>query len=335
VTVSTPGPRAGDSGSGASPGSASSVSAAVLTPEQLASLTGWSFAVWSEQAASHALLVPGAAFLGSATGSLGLQPRFNFRGPGGMRLVASAAASLSFEYTPPNAPTGRRLDWSDLRLSLSAPVVVREPRTGLGVTPSVSLTLPTSLPSLFSNTLAVLGAGVSLNRNLQEGRWVLTYGLSGSRGLHARAEGGPAPGAALPRDPEGVPLFLCRAGAESCAGLGLNSPWMLSNRLGALFLPSERWFLSAGASLAHVWSYAAAEAADPFTSPHARPGMGRSDLLSLSAGAGLNLSAQWSLSAGFSFAGLPLSRDQRTLSVLEPAAWLRAAGYSLSVSALY
>jgi hypothetical protein len=306
-------------------------------------MAGWSLAAGLDHSFGHALLTPGGGWLGAAVGSLGVQPRLNFRGPAGVRLMASASASVSFEYTPPGNPTGRRFDWSDLRLGLNAPAVWRQPAWGLALTPGLSVTLPTSLRSQWAGTLGVLSAGLGLTR--AHGPWQLSLQVNGARGLHRTQAVGPqapAPGAPLRRDADGRPLYLLRAGEQLGVGPGLNTAWTLSHALGALYLPTDALFLSARAGLTHAWAYDADPLRTPGTAPArntdgdavVRPGMGRRDVLSLGLGAGVALGPSLSLSLGADHAGAPLTGTQQGLRVADPASWLSSLTYSLSLSAL-
>jgi hypothetical protein len=347
VSAPAPVPAAAPAPAAAAPDAASAAkapaaTAALQTPEQLAAQRGWSLAASLDHAMGHGTFVAPSQ-LALVTARLGVQPRYSFRGPGAVRLLASANANFSLEYTRPDSATGRRVDWSDLRLGLSAPAVVREPHTGLVLTPSLALTAPISRRSRWAGTLAVLSTAASVTRVWDDGRWVLSAGVGGTRGFHRSATVGPGPGEPVRHDAAGIPLFLPRAGQELAAALGLNSAWSASGSLSAQFQPTDAFFFTASTGLARTWRYAATDTRDPYTPPatdtQGRPvaqvGMGAQDLLSVAVGAGYSLSPWLSLALGISHAAPPRTADNRSWSVpFVRGAVGNATTYSLSLSAL-
>ncbi|MCI0574440.1 MAG: hypothetical protein L0Y66_27215 [Myxococcaceae bacterium] len=329
--------------SGTTVATPTSGNASVQTPEQLAAQTGWSVMASVGSTVGHGTFIKPEQVAYVDLG-VTVQPRFNFRGPGGLRLVASASASASFELTPPDSATGRRFDWSDLRFGLSSPALYELPVVGASVTPVLSLTVPATLRSWWGGSLGVLGAGVGVNRTF--GAWILNYQLSGSRGFHrslAIGPSAPSEGGDVRRDATGNPLDICRAGQQLCASAGLNTAWSVNQTVGVTWAPDPRWTGSLGVGLSHQWRYAVTSAPDEYTAPtldeHGNPavhtGMGRTDSLSVSLSGGYNLNDQLSLSFGVSDAGPPLSRDNKRLRFLFVEGAVASTTYSLSLSALY
>ncbi|MCI0572661.1 MAG: hypothetical protein L0Y66_18055, partial [Myxococcaceae bacterium] len=235
---------------------------AVQTPEQLAAQTGFRLGASLGSTVGHGTFVAPEQ-VGFVDMGVSVRPSYSFRGPGDLRLLASASASAAFELTPPDSATGRRFDWADLRFGLSAPGVYELPVVGASVTPSLSLTLPAALRSFWSGSLGTLGASVSVRRSL--GHWMLGYHVGGSRGFHSSAAVGveaPSQAEDVRRDATGHALDICRAGQELCASGGINTAWSLSQSLGLTWIPTERWSASVDVGLSHRWRYAVTDAPD-------------------------------------------------------------------------
>lgn len=71
---------------------------------------------------------------------------------------------VSLEYTDPDVATGRRVDWTDTGLALTAPRLFKEPFTGISFGGSVGTTLPISMASLQHGKITATSLGITATR---------------------------------------------------------------------------------------------------------------------------------------------------------------------------
>jgi hypothetical protein len=284
------------------------------TPEAEAAQTGFHFDMALEQYVGSGTFV-NADFYGSLGASLLLIPSysFNFRG---VKLAVAARQGFGFEYLRPANTTGRRFDLTDTRLSLSAPAIWTEPRTGIAVTPSLSATLPLSWTSRLNSTITSLGLSAKLSRSIW--RFDLGYSLGGSRGIHANP-------AKVMFTSDTVDAFgnkscIARSGAEACSSAGINSAWGLSNSFVVGFRALEKLRFEATYAIANYWTYAMPDDAytpqvtDSNGRRVAAVGAGRVDEMSASLTGTYALTDRWAISASIATLRVPpVTADNRAL----------------------
>lgn len=258
-----------------------------------------------------------AAYYSQIGGALVLSPSYGFSLKG-VKLNASAKASLSWEYSLPNNINGRRIDYSDIRLGLSAPGIFKETKTGISMSTGMGLLVPITLNTWHASTITQLSANVSFSKKFFE-KLSLGWGLSGSRGIHVNSQNLVSRTDA--RDDQGNLLFICRTDEQYCGVLGNNTAWSVSTNLNAGYTITEKLSVSMGFGLGTSFKYAMVEAVDEYTpkaldsngNPVAKVGMGRSDNMNGSIGLAYNLNETFNLSAGMGTGGAPLTRDNKHL----------------------
>ncbi len=280
------------------------------------------------------------AFFG---GSLGLSGSYSFE-LRGIKLSASVSESFSWEYTLPDNSTGRRANWSDLRLGLSAPSLLKEQRTEITLTPSLSASVPLTPQSWQATTITVLSASASLSRKF--GKLNASYSLSGSKGFHVS----PINYSPVQRfaDPStGVTLAGCiaRPDEPGCYN-GANTNFSINNTLSASYSPIEKLSFRASLGYGRSWRYQivtpetceeySSKAVDSNGNPVVHCGMGNSDSMTGTIGVSYSATDAFSVSAGMATSGAPLTDDHKALrfpfyDFLGPAA--NRTSFSVSVSA--
>jgi hypothetical protein len=253
------------------------------------------------------------AYFASFGGDLSFAPSYGFE-LAGYQLRASANASMGLEYTLPDSPTARRFNWSDLRLGISAPGLLKEAVTGITVSPNFGLMVPLTLESWRSSTITNLSLGVGADRKF--GQFGVGYRFGVGKGVQA------SPAKVIPRSwatrraEDGRLLEICRLDEEYCGTSGMNTAWSLSNSLSGSYRPTEKLSFSIGLGLSHAYKYAATDVVDEFTPQTvdmngnlvARTGMGRADRMTGSLGVDYSLNDRFSLSGGIQTAQPPLTR---------------------------
>lgn len=275
------------------------------TPEEQAKQSGWVVMVGLETDLGAGTFVDPKtqSYLGSI---LSFNPMFQTRLFGkGIRV--SAAAQLAYEYTLPDAATGRRVGFSDISLGATMPAAFREPLTGIAVTPSLGLTIPASPESFQAGLITSLRVGASFSR--RAGPIDLRLNVNGTRGFYTRAfsaVANPAYTKAAERDAQGHLLRVCRDGEPYCAAGGMNPAWGLSLGGSAQWRATGDLMLYVGYTYMFNWREAAATERDEFTAPvldsngnnAAQVGYGRSDRMSTFIGASYQVNNNYSLDIG-------------------------------------
>lgn len=247
--------------------------------------------------------------------NLTVQPQVLF-GVKGKRLAASATLRASYEYTLPDNDTGRRFSPGDIRLGLSAPALFRDKAvTGISVSPSAGLILPTSPESWNAGLITSFSLGLAATRSIAYGAGGFDFRLvvGGSRGFFTGATNSIR--ASSNRDSFGNLLVVCRTGEAACATAGQNTAW--SANLGG----QVNWRIN-GEVIAYVgytfiktWREAAAGSLDD-QSPKgvdsngnsvARAGYGQVDRTSAFIGASYQLNEHYSLDLGMATVQTPLT----------------------------
>jgi hypothetical protein len=280
------------------------------TPEEQARQSGFIFAVGLDHSLGAGTFVDSSKYSYMA-GSLGLSAMYNF-GVGNTRLVASGTWRALLEYTLPDVETGRRVSWVDARFGLAAPAFFRDTKlTGISVTPSIGVTIPSSPESWNAGLITNLSAGLTFTRSIKTVDFRAV--LSGSHGFFTSTQNGVR--ASTARDTSGNLLMLCRPGETICGFGGWNTAWsMVAGGSVSWRLPAN-FVLYASYSYMRFWRYAATDEVDAYTAkaldkngnPVAKVGFGQGDRTMASFGGSYQLSQQYSLDLGVSTAQTPLT----------------------------
>ena len=253
---------------------------------------------------------------------LTISPQYLFS-IGKQRLVASATVRGSYEYTLPDAETGRRWAIYDTRLGLSAPALLRERAvTGISFSPSFGLTIPTSLESWNAGLIAGLSLGVTASRSV--GTVDFRASVSGSRSIYGQQSAGYRnPNATgkgtTPRDANGNLLAVCRPNEALCANAGMNPAWSFSASGSVQWRATGSFLLYLGYTYIHGWRNAAdggikdQYTANTLTADGQRAvdtGLGDSDRTITFFGGSYQLNEHYSLDLGMYTAQTPLFVDK-------------------------
>jgi hypothetical protein len=231
---------------------------ATTTPDQLATLSGLSI-----NASFDSYLGQGTFYNANLysylASSLFVGARYQFS-LFHTKFAVSGSGYVVYEYTMPDAPTGRRWNWRDLAFSLSAPAIFKEKRfSGISVTPSISATVPITPESWAATTITVVGAGLNFTRSI--GRFDLAASVSGAKGFHRSWVG--QIGAV--NDPNGIPTVVCRSSDPVlCGDQTTNTAFSVGFALSADFRATEALSFSAQYVLRAGWKYPIANAGDPY-----------------------------------------------------------------------
>lgn len=189
-------------------------------------------------------------YYASFTGALSVSPAYSFK-VGGVNLRASALGRLIYEYTLPDNPTGRRIAPWDIRLGLSAPAVWKEKLTGIAVSPSIGLTIPTSPESWQAGLITSASAGVSLSRSV--GMFDFSASVSGSHGFFTNPQNNlKAPNQ---KDLQNNLVVVCRTGESVCNSPGMNTEWVVSTGGNVNWRITSALIFSVSYSYIHYWAY--------------------------------------------------------------------------------
>ncbi len=329
----------------AAPATASAGSA-VLTPEQLAMLRGFFFSfsvdhllglgtfvdpqLYANLSANINAFISYRTRLFGKAFSIGFQP-FGLQG-------------FSYEYTLSDAANGRRWSWSDARVALAMPALIKEKNTGIVITPSFNIIVPTTIESWGAGLISRLGFGLSMNKNFKTpiGTFIANFGGLGTIGLYTNTQSVVRP---TLKDAAGNHRVLCRNGETACGINNNNSFLALQGSLNVTWVATESIFLTVGYGMQTSLNYAAASTVDEFTpptrdangNPVARTGMSRSDTQSASISLSFNLTNSISGTVYlFNFAPL-LTADNKSvrfplIDVTGLANNNTAAGFSLSAT---
>jgi hypothetical protein len=298
------------------PAAASSTRVLVNTPQQEAARTGLFINAGVEQFVGSGTFV-NPDFYGSMGLSVLFAPTYNFSA-NGLPLIVGLRQMAQVQYLRPvDNPTGRRFDFSDTRLSLTAPVLLTEKFTGIAFTPTFSFTLPISYDSRMASTITRLALGARLTRSLW--RFDLTYSLGGARSFHAN----PAiVQFAAPRDPQGNLVALCRDGQSFCGSAGMNAAWSMANTFSLNFRATDTLWLQTSWDFVKAWRYPVTnDVNDPLTSkavdsngnPVAKAGWTSGDTMSGTVSANWAFSTHFGLGAGVSTTATPLTADNKAI----------------------
>ncbi len=279
------------------------------------------------------------AFVGS---QLVIEPGYVFQLPWNARLRLSARGLVSWEYTPPNNPSGRRVDWWDLLIGASTRVY-QIPKIDVDLWASYRMVAPISLPSIQAGlvTAALPGLGASRNFAVRVSPgWTMSFTLRYDFIFRKNFNLTTVP--VYPVDPGARDALVITRAEDVLVSGGQargfpSTSYIFTNALTFSWSPIEVLSLSAFVALSNAFHYSVADYRDVYTSPYAIPGPGRSDLLRT------NIDLTWTvlpmllLSGGVFTVQPPFRPDNR--AIYNPFFNVEAAGMNyttlyLSVTAL-
>lgn len=292
------------------------------TPEEQARQSGFQMITSLDHYLGTGTFVDATKYA-SLSAWLTIIPQYLF-GIGSQRLVASGTIRGVWEYTLPDAATGRRWQIWDVSLGVSAPALFKEKwLTGIAFTPSVGLTIPTSPESWNSGLITTLRAGVVMSRSVKivDFRAVVSV----ARSFHTQTVTGyrnPALTGAAATDSQGNLLAICRAGESLCGVAGNNTAWLLSVGGQVQLRATGSLLFYVGYTFLKTWRYAVTET-DPSQDPYAsqamtsegryavRAGAGEFDRTSAFFGGSYQLNEHYSIDLGLSTVQTPLDGQRR------------------------
>ncbi len=257
-------------------------------------------------------------FYSSFSAMLTVIPQYLFA-IGKQRLVASATVRGAYEYTLPDNETGRRWGLFDVRVGVSAPAFFRETAlTGIAFSPSIALSIPTSLESWNAGLITSISLGVTMSRsvgtvdfraNVGGARAIYGQSFSGLRNPNVSGTG------TNPTDTNGNLLAVCRVGEVYCGSGGANPAWSFTAGGQVQWRATGSFLLYVGYSFVKTWRYAATEVVDQYTpqaldgrgNPVAKAGAGTADRTSAYFGGSYQLNEHYSLDLGVSNIQTPLT----------------------------
>lgn len=287
--------------------------ASALTPEQLAAFSGFIHNLSLDHSVGSGTFVDASKFA-DVGATLGLSTRYSFRAFD-TSLAATGGTSFSYEYSLPNNINGRRFQWSDIRLGLTAPALIREKTTKINVTPSLGASIPLTFGSIHASTITTLSANLNAMRSF--GGLQVRLGLGGSRGLHFNPANVVSPSDT--RDAQGRLIYICRTAESFCGSAGMNTAWSASTSLSTAYGITDLLWVGGGINAVKTWAYAVTDEVDEFTpkavdsngNPVARTGMGQSDFMTGFVWASYALNNKFSLGGSIGTSSPPKTADNR------------------------
>lgn len=284
------------------------------TPEEQANQTGFQIITALDHWLGVGTFVDSKSYSYLAA-NLTVQPQFLF-GVKGTRLAASATLRGTYEYTLPDNDTGRRFSPGDVRLGLAAPALFRDKAlTGISVTPSMGLTIPTSLESWNAGLITSLSLSAAATRSFTTpiGGFDLRLSVGGSRGFFTSSVNSIK--ANTGRDVYGNLLVVCRTGEASCASAGQNTAWSANVAGQVNWRVNGEVIVYVGYTFIKTWREATTaslddsspKALDSNGNPVARSGYGQADRTSGFFGGSYQLNEHYSLDLGIATAQTPLT----------------------------
>lgn len=286
------------------------------TPEEQANQSGFQVAVSLDHWLGGGTFVDPALYAYLAA-NLTVSATYLF-GIGGKRFAANLTGRAMFEYTMPDNNNARRFEPFDTRLGVSAPALIRTkdlgPFSGLAISPSVALTLPTSFVSLNNGVIAGLSVGATMSTRLKmfdfQARAGAGHTFVGQTVIGTRAN-------AVPRAVDGPPVLLTRPGENMAAIIGNNTQWTVSAGGQVQARVTDSFMLYVGYTYIRQWRYPAqgsTATADEFTpkavdsngNPIAVTGAGSFDRFSAFIGGSYQFNDHYSVDLGISNFATPL-----------------------------
>lgn len=287
------------------------------TPEEQANQSGFQLVTALDHYLGTGTFVNPQSF-SSLSAWLTIIPQYLFS-IGKQRLVASASIRGAWEYTLPDAETGRRWSIFDTRVGVSAPALFREKLTKIAFSPSIGVTLPTSPESWNAGLITSINAGVTMSRSI--GTVDFRANVSGSGFFYGQAVNGyrnPDPvNGTSPVDSNGNRLVICRPGETFCGYAGMNPLASLSMGGQVQWRATGSFLLYVGYTFIKTWRLPASTEVDAYTpkaldangNPVAKPGAGSADRTSAFIGGSYQLNEHYSIDLGMSTIQTPLVID--------------------------
>lgn len=340
---SGPASAGGSSSSASGNSSGSKPSGTVLTslpPDALEEMQGLHVGVDLDHSLGSGTFVD--SIYSSFVGALGVGASYSFKVKE-LKLNASARESLSYEYTLPDNETGKRFNYSDLRLGLAAPGLYKEKNTGIGLSVNFGASVPLSPESRLATTITNLSLGFGFSRTFFDNLDV-SYRIAGGRSLHVNNQ--MMTPADTTRDALGNLIYVCRTDEAYCGSMGNNSAWSLSHSVEVGYRPTERLSFSLGFTLSSGWKEPGdvggtqfnSQALDSNGNPVVKNGMVVVNRMSGSVGASYGITDNMGLSLSLANAGPTLTKDGKNVrfpffDFLGPADSL--TNFSLALSAQF
>lgn len=280
------------------------------TPEEQANQSGFQFIVALDHYLGAGTFVDASKYA-YLSGFLTVIPQYLF-GIGKQRLVASATVRMAYEYTMPDAETGRKASFFDTRIGLSAPALFRDTKyTGIAFSPNVGLAIPTSPESWNAGLITALSAGLTMSRSIKTVDFRLAVG--GSRSWYASAQNGVK--ASDARDENGNLYVVCRAGEQVCGFSNMNPAWSFNIGGQVQWRATGNLLFYVGYTFIKTWRYGStwfpdentAKAVDSNGNPVVTTGYGQADRTSAFLGASYQLNEHYSIDLGVSNIQSPLT----------------------------
>ena len=311
------------------------------TPEAQAAQSGFQFQVGIDHYLGLGTFIDETKYA-SLSAWLTIAPQYLFS-VGSQKLVVSATLRGTYEYTLPDVETGRHWATFDTPIGISAPALLRIPGVGINVTPSASLTIPTSLESWNAGLITTARVGLTLSRSV--GPVDFRGILSGSGSLFGQQASGYRAPAGVARDSQGNQLAICRQGETLCAIAGNNTAFLFQAAGFVQWRVTGSVLLYASYAYIRTWRYAATNVNDEYTprgvdsngNPVAKVGLGNFDRTSTSVGVSYQLNEHYSMDLGVSTTQTPLTpTGQVRFPFLSIGTWAdNATSVYFSLSAAY
>lgn len=286
------------------------------TPEEQANQSGFQVAVSLDHWLGSGTFVDPALYSYLAA-NLTVSATYLF-GIAGKRFAANLTGRATFEYTMPDNNNARRIEPMDTRFGVSAPALLKTkelgPFSGLAITPSIGVTLPTSFISLNNGVIAGVSIGATASTRLKMFDFQLR--ASGAHTFVGQTVTGVRANA-VPRDADGRATVLARPGENFAAIIGNNTQWTISAGGQVQARATDSLMFYAGYTYIRMWRYAAQadtsqldqyapKAVDGNGNPVAQSGGGTMDRFSAYVGGSYQFNDHYSIDLGISNYGLPL-----------------------------
>jgi hypothetical protein len=244
-----------------------SAGSAVLTPEQLAKLSGFFFSASLDHFVGIGTFVDPTkyAYLAAQVNAF-VSYRTQIKGRAiAFGLQPFGLNGLFYEYTPPDSSTGKRANWSDARIAVSMPALIKESFTGIVATPSFNVIFPTTPESWNAGLITRVGLGLSANRVFMSPIGMIQVGAGGIGTFGAYRNPQRLVYKDNRRDPAGNPIVLCRTGEQVCGSFGNNPMFAIQASMGVTWSITDFLFASISYGLQPNWTYSAAPTIDEYT----------------------------------------------------------------------